>query len=177
MISIRLINPITAEAATTQRLGRPQQYGKKSHPTAKSAEHHRWRRPRPSFQHPEEKRNARSLTMWQGSGIALIDCAMIPMVCVVSGLVGRGGKAFCFGRGWRQPVRAENPATTPRRGRVFETQRQERALLGGYPKPTIACIAASSWRRHAGSAIAGDIRHFSPPRTASRHSRGKTASP
>ena len=88
------------------------------------------------FNNPE-KRNAMSLEMWEGLGSALIELRDDPDVRVVI-LVGAGDKAFVSGADISQFEKTRhNAQASEEYSRRSEAQR---ALLGNYPKPTIACI-------------------------------------
>src|ERR1700730_14109060 len=89
-----------------------------------------------TFNNPE-KRNAMSLEMWEGLGQALTELRDDPDVRVVV-LVGAGDKAFVSGADISQFEKTRhNTAASQEYSKKSEAQR---ALLGNYPKPTIACI-------------------------------------
>jgi enoyl-CoA hydratase len=89
-----------------------------------------------TFNNPE-KRNAMSLEMWEGLGQALTELRDDPGVRVVV-LVGAGDKAFVSGADISQFEKTRhNAAASEEYSKKSEAQR---ALLGNYPKPTIACI-------------------------------------
>src|SRR4051812_45680540 len=89
-----------------------------------------------TFNNPE-KRNAMSLEMWEGLGNALTELRDDPAVRVVV-LVGAGDKAFVSGADISQfEKNRHNAQASEEYSRRSEAQR---ALLGNYPKPTIACI-------------------------------------
>jgi enoyl-CoA hydratase len=89
-----------------------------------------------TFNNPE-KRNAMSLEMWEGLGQALTELRDDPDVRVVV-LVGAGDKAFVSGADISQFEKTRhNAAASEEYSKKSEAQR---ALLGNYPKPTIACI-------------------------------------
>jgi enoyl-CoA hydratase len=89
-----------------------------------------------TFNNPD-KRNAMSLEMWEGLGQALTELRDDPEVRVVV-LVGAGDKAFVSGADISQFEKTRhNAAASEEYSRKSEAQR---ALLGNYPKPTIACI-------------------------------------
>ena len=89
-----------------------------------------------TFNNPE-KRNAMSLEMWEGLGQALTELRDDPAVRVVV-LVGAGDKAFVSGADISQFEKTRhNAEASAEYSRRSEAQR---ALLGNYPKPTIACI-------------------------------------
>jgi enoyl-CoA hydratase/carnithine racemase len=89
-----------------------------------------------TFNNPD-KRNAMSLEMWEGLGQALTELRDDPEVRVVV-LVGAGDKAFVSGADISQFEKTRhNAAASEEYSRKSEAQR---ALLGNYPKPTIASI-------------------------------------
>jgi len=89
-----------------------------------------------TFNNPD-KRNAMSLEMWEGLGQALTELREDPDVRVVV-LVGAGDKAFVSGADISQFEKTRhNAAASEEYSKKSEAQR---ALLGNYPKPTIACI-------------------------------------
>src|ERR1700742_5007214 len=89
-----------------------------------------------TFNNPE-KRNAMSLEMWEGLGQALSELRDDPDVRVVV-LVGAGDKAFVSGADISQFEKTRhNAAASEEYSKKSEAQH---ALLGNYPKPTIACI-------------------------------------
>ena len=89
-----------------------------------------------TFNNPE-KRNAMSLSMWEGLGHALTELRDDPDVRVVV-LLGAGDKAFVSGADISQFEKERHDAQASEQySRRSEAQR---ALLAGYPKPTIACI-------------------------------------
>jgi enoyl-CoA hydratase/carnithine racemase len=89
-----------------------------------------------TFNNPD-KRNAMSLDMWEGLGQALSELRDDADVRVVV-LVGAGDKAFVSGADISQFEKTRhNAAASEEYSRKSEAQR---ALLGNYPKPTIACI-------------------------------------
>jgi enoyl-CoA hydratase/carnithine racemase len=78
-----------------------------------------------------------SLEMWEGLGQALSELRDDPGVRVVV-LVGAGDKAFVSGADISQFEKTRhNAAASEEYSKRSEAQR---ALLGNYPKPTIACI-------------------------------------
>src|SRR5215468_10481712 len=84
-----------------------------------------------------EKRNAMSLEMWEGLGQVMTEFRDDPNVRVVV-LVGAGDKAFVSGADISQFEKTRhNAAASEEYSKKSEAQR---ALLGNYPKPTIACI-------------------------------------
>ncbi len=89
-----------------------------------------------TFNNPE-KRNAMSLDMWDGLGSALIELRDNPEVRVVI-LVGAGDKAFVSGADISQFEKTRHNAEASEE--YSRRSAAQRALLGDYPKPTIACI-------------------------------------
>jgi enoyl-CoA hydratase/carnithine racemase len=89
-----------------------------------------------TFNNPE-KRNAMSLDMWEGLGSALIELRDDPQVRVVI-LVGAGDKAFVSGADISQFEKTRHNAEASEE--FSKRSAAQRALLGDYPKPTIACI-------------------------------------
>jgi enoyl-CoA hydratase/carnithine racemase len=89
-----------------------------------------------TFNNPE-KRNAMSLDMWQGLGLALVELRDDPEVRVVI-LVGAGDKAFVSGADISQFEKTRHNAAASEE--YAKRSAAERALLADYPKPTIACI-------------------------------------
>jgi enoyl-CoA hydratase len=89
-----------------------------------------------TFNNPD-KRNAMSLEMWEGLGQAAVELRDDPDVRVVV-LVGAGDKAFVSGADISQFEKTRhNAAASEEYSKKSEAQR---ALLGNYPKPVIACI-------------------------------------
>ena len=89
-----------------------------------------------TFNNPD-KRNAMSLEMWEGLGLALTELRDNADVRVVI-LTGAGEKAFVSGADISQFEKTRhNAAASEEYSRRSEAQR---ALLASYPKPTIACI-------------------------------------
>src|SRR5262244_2702875 len=89
-----------------------------------------------TFNNPE-KRNAMSLDMWEGLGQALTELRDDDAVRVVV-LVGAGDKAFVSGADISQFEKTRhNAAASEEYSRKSDAQR---ALLGNFPKPIIACI-------------------------------------
>jgi enoyl-CoA hydratase/carnithine racemase len=89
-----------------------------------------------TFNNPQ-KRNAMSLEMWEGLGQALSELRDDPEVRVVV-LFGAGDKAFVSGADISQFEKTRhNAAASEEYSKKSDAQR---ALLGNYPKPTIACI-------------------------------------
>jgi enoyl-CoA hydratase len=89
-----------------------------------------------TFNNPE-KRNAMSLDMWQGLGLALVELRDDPGVRVVI-LVGAGDKAFVSGADISQFEKTRHNAAASEE--YSKRSAAERALLADYPKPIIACI-------------------------------------
>jgi enoyl-CoA hydratase len=89
-----------------------------------------------AFNNPE-KRNAMSLGMWEGLGLALIELRDNPDVRVVI-LVGAGDKAFVSGADISQFEKTRHNAEASEE--YSKRSAAQRALLADYPKPTIACI-------------------------------------
>src|ERR1700754_2329034 len=89
-----------------------------------------------TFNNPE-KRNAMSLEMWEGLGQALTELRDDPDVRVVV-LVGAGDKAFVSGADISQFEKTRHNAEASEE--YSKRSEAQRALLGNYPKPTIACI-------------------------------------
>src|SRR4030088_2190983 len=107
-----------------------------------------------TFNNPE-KRNAMSLDMWEGLGQSLVELRDDPDVRVVI-LVGAGDKAFVSGADISQFEKTRhNAAASEEYSRKSEAQR---ALLGSYPKPTIACIRGFGLGGGRQAAVRGDIR-------------------
>ncbi|MGV7214513.1 enoyl-CoA hydratase [Bradyrhizobium sp. UFLA05-112] len=89
-----------------------------------------------TFNNPD-KRNAMSLEMWEGFGQALTSLRDDEAVRMVI-LRGAGGKAFVSGADISQfEEQRHNAAASEDYAKRSAAQR---ALLAGYPKPTIACI-------------------------------------
>jgi enoyl-CoA hydratase len=84
-----------------------------------------------------EKRNAMSLEMWEGLGNALTELRDDPGARVVV-LVGAGDKAFVSGADISQFEKTRHNAEAS--AEYSKRSEAQRALLGNYPKPTIACI-------------------------------------
>src|SRR5258706_13839506 len=106
-----------------------------------------------TFNNPE-KRNAMSLDMWQGLGLALVELRDNPGARVVI-LVGAGDKAFVSGADISQFEKVRhNAAASEEYSRKSEAQR---ALLANYPKPIIACIRGFCLGGGMQVAMAADI--------------------
>jgi enoyl-CoA hydratase len=89
-----------------------------------------------TFNNPD-KRNALSIEMWDGLGLALIELRDDPDVRVVI-MTGAGDKAFMSGADISQfEKNRHNAQASEEYGKRSDAQR---ALLAHYPKPTIACI-------------------------------------
>jgi enoyl-CoA hydratase/carnithine racemase len=89
-----------------------------------------------TFNNPA-KRNAISLDMWEGLGLALSELREHPDVRVVI-LVGAGDKAFVSGADISQFEQTRHNAEASEE--YSRRSAAQRALLADYPKPTIACI-------------------------------------
>src|SRR5262252_7293144 len=89
-----------------------------------------------TFNNPE-KRNAMSLEMWEGLGLALTDLRDDGAVRVVI-LVGAGSKAFVSGADISQFEQVRHNAEASEE--YSRRSAAQRVLLADYPKPTIACI-------------------------------------
>jgi enoyl-CoA hydratase/carnithine racemase len=118
-----------------------------------------------TFNNPD-KRNAMSLEMWEGLGQALTELRDDPNVRVVV-LVGAGDKAFMSGADISQFEKTRhNAAASEEYSKKSEAQR---ALLGNYPKPVIACIRGFCLGGGMQVAMSADIRiaaedsHFGIP--------------
>src|SRR5271163_4675382 len=89
-----------------------------------------------TFNNPE-KRNAMSLDMWEGLGLALLALRDDPDVRVVI-LTGAGDKAFVSGADISQFEKNRHNAEASEE--YSKRSAAQRALLANYPKPVIACI-------------------------------------
>src|SRR5215203_7335910 len=89
-----------------------------------------------TFNNPD-KRNAMSLEMWEGLGLALTELRDNPDVRVVI-MVGAGDKAFVSGADISQFEKTRHNAEASEE--YSRRSAAQRALLADYPKPTIACI-------------------------------------
>jgi len=107
-----------------------------------------------TFNNPE-KRNAMSLDMWQGLGLALVELRDDPGVRVVI-LVGAGDKAFVSGADISQFEKTRHNAAASEE--YAKRSAAERALLADYPKPTIACIRGFCLGGGMQAAMLADIR-------------------
>jgi enoyl-CoA hydratase/carnithine racemase len=114
-----------------------------------------------TFNNPD-KRNAMSLEMWEGFGQALTELRDDGAVRVVV-LRGAGDKAFVSGADISQfEATRHNAAASEEYARRSAAQR---AMLAGYPKPTIACISGYCLGGGMQVAMLADIR------IASQHSQ------
>src|ERR1700733_11816674 len=89
-----------------------------------------------TFNNPD-KRNAMSLEMWEGLGLALVELRDDPDVRVAI-LTGAGDKAFVSGADISQFEKTRHNAEASEE--YSKKSAAQRALLADYPKPTIACI-------------------------------------
>jgi enoyl-CoA hydratase/carnithine racemase len=89
-----------------------------------------------TFNNPD-KRNAMSLDMWEGFGLALTELRDDQNVRVVI-LVGAGDKAFVSGADISQFEKTRHNAAASEE--YSKKSAAQRALLADYPKPTISCI-------------------------------------
>ena len=89
-----------------------------------------------TFNNPE-KRNAMSLDMWEGLGLALTELRDDENVRVVI-LHGAGDKAFVSGADISQFEKTRHNAAASEE--YSKKSAAQRALLAEYPKPTISCI-------------------------------------
>jgi enoyl-CoA hydratase/carnithine racemase len=107
-----------------------------------------------TFNQPE-KRNAMSLDMWEGLGLALVELRDDPAVRVVI-LVGAGDKAFVSGADISQFEKTRHNAEASEE--YSKKSAAQRALLADYPKPIIACIRGFCLGGGMQVAMAADIR-------------------
>src|SRR4030088_3557056 len=107
-----------------------------------------------TFNNPE-KRNAMSLDMWEGLGHALVESRDNPEVRVVV-LVGAGDKAFVSGADISQFEKTRHNAQASEE--YSRKSAAQRALLGDFPKPIIACIRGFCLGGGMQVAMAADIR-------------------
>jgi enoyl-CoA hydratase len=107
-----------------------------------------------TFNNPE-KRNAMSLDMWEGLGLALVELRDDPEVRVVI-LVGAGDKAFVSGADISQFEKTRHNAEASEE--YSKKSAAQRALLADYPKPIIACIRGFCLGGGMQVAMAADIR-------------------
>src|SRR6202051_42783 len=101
------------------------------------------------------KRNAMSLDMWQGLGLALVELRDDPGVRVVI-LVGAGDKAFMSGADISQFEKNRHNAQASEE--YAKKSAAQRALLADYPKPIIACIRGFCLGGGMQVAMSADIR-------------------
>jgi enoyl-CoA hydratase len=107
-----------------------------------------------TFNNPD-KRNAMSLEMWEGLGLALVELRDDPGVRVVI-LVGAGDKAFVSGADISQFEKTRHNAEASEE--YSRRSAAQRALLADYPKPIIACIRGFCLGGGMQVAMAADIR-------------------
>ena len=107
-----------------------------------------------TFNNPD-KRNAMSLEMWEGLGLALVELRDDPDVRVVI-LTGAGGKAFVSGADISQFEKTRHNAEASEE--YSRRSAAQRALLADYPKPIIACIRGFCLGGGMQVAMAADIR-------------------
>src|SRR4051794_17740863 len=93
-----------------------------------------------TFNNPQ-KRNAMSLDMWEGLGLALIELRDDPAVRVVI-LAGAGDKAFVSGADISQFEKSRHNAEASEE--YSKKSAAQPALLADYPKPIIASIRVFS---------------------------------
>src|SRR5437868_7881384 len=105
-----------------------------------------------------EKRNAMSLEMWEGLGSALTALRDDPNVRVVI-LTGAGDRAFVSGADISQFEKTRHNAEASEE--YSKRSAAQRALLAGYPKPTIACIRGFCLGGGMQVAMLADIRFAS----------------
>ena len=107
-----------------------------------------------TFNNPE-KRNAMSMEMWDGLGMALIELREDESARVVV-LTGAGDKAFMSGADISQfEKNRQNAQASEEYNRKSDAQR---ALLADYPKPTISCIRGFCLGGGMQVAMSADIR-------------------
>jgi enoyl-CoA hydratase len=107
-----------------------------------------------TFNNPE-KRNAMSLDMWEGLGLALVELRDDAEVRVVI-LIGAGDKAFVSGADISQFEKNRHNAEASEE--YSKKSAAQRALLADYPKPIIACIRGFCLGGGMQVAMAADIR-------------------
>jgi len=107
-----------------------------------------------TFNNPE-KRNAMSLDMWEGFGLALIELRDDGDVRVVI-LTGAGDKAFMSGADISQFAKSRHNAQASEE--YSKKSAAQRALLADYPKPIVACIRGFCLGGGMQVAMAADIR-------------------
>jgi enoyl-CoA hydratase len=110
-----------------------------------------------TFNNPE-KRNAMSLEMWEGLGHALIALRDDAEVRVLI-MTGAGDKAFVSGADISQFEKTRHNAEASEE--YSRKSAAQRALLAGYPKPTIACIRGFCLGGGMQVAMLADIRFAS----------------
>ena len=110
-----------------------------------------------TFNNPE-KRNAMSLDMWEGLGLALTELRDDASVRVVI-MVGAGDKAFVSGADISQFEKTRHNAEASEE--YSRKSAAQRALLAEYPKPTIACIRGFCLGGGMQVAMLADIRFAS----------------
>ena len=107
-----------------------------------------------TFNNPE-KRNAMSLDMWEGVGLALVDLRDDPDIRVVV-LRGAGDKAFVSGADISQFEETRHNAEASEE--YSKRSAAQRALLADFPKPVIASIRGFCLGGGMQVAMAADIR-------------------
>jgi enoyl-CoA hydratase len=107
-----------------------------------------------TFNNPA-KRNAMSLDMWEGLGLALVELRDDPGARVVI-LTGAGDKAFVSGADISQFEKNRHNAEASEE--YSKKSAAQRALLADYPKPIIACIRGFCLGGGMQVAMAADIR-------------------
>jgi enoyl-CoA hydratase len=107
-----------------------------------------------TFNNPE-KRNAMSLDMWEGLGLALIELRDDANVRVVV-LTGAGDKAFVSGADISQFEKTRHNAEASEE--YSRKSAAQRALLADFPKPVIACIRGFCLGGGMQVAMSADIR-------------------
>jgi enoyl-CoA hydratase/carnithine racemase len=107
-----------------------------------------------TFNNPE-KRNAMSLDMWEGLGLALTALRDDPNVRVVV-LTGTGDKAFVSGADISQFEKTRHNAEASEE--YSRKSAAQRALLADFPKPVIACIRGFCLGGGMQVAMSADIR-------------------
>jgi enoyl-CoA hydratase len=107
-----------------------------------------------TFNNPE-KRNAMSLDMWEGVGLALVDLRDDPEIRIVI-LRGAGDKAFVSGADISQFEKTRHNAEASEE--YSKRSAAQRALLADFPKPVIASIRGFCLGGGMQVAMAADIR-------------------
>src|SRR6201985_754577 len=102
-----------------------------------------------------EKRNAMSLDMWEGLGSALVELRDDPEIRLVV-LRGAGDKAFVSGADISQFEKTRHNAEASEE--YSRKSAAQRALLGDFPKPVIACIQGFCLGGGMQVAMSADIR-------------------